>query len=304
MKASPNSTLSESLQRCFTAERLGAYRADGADEQTALARYLLNMALSEALYPVLQFAEVALRNSMHQALSLRFETDNWYDAEKMPLTPWQAETIGKAKDALKNGNRIPTSGQIVAELNFGFWTGFFNKAHARTGMGHYLAKAVFSHAPKAERDAAKQDLYWGRIRRLRNRIFHHERILHWKNLDEQHGEILSLITWIDPNLKDLVASMDRYLPLRSGGLGYWRQQSESLLSNKAPKNSATSGWLETDAAKEFDGEESPFGGPRWTSGTTNLTPEALTALAQGKYIACDVRQEYIHYLKLATSSAR
>jgi len=36
------------------------------------------------------------------------------------------------------------------------------------------------------------------VRALRNRVFHHERIVHWKDLDAQHDLILQIIGWINP----------------------------------------------------------------------------------------------------------
>lgn len=298
MTSSKTSSFSETINRCLATERLNAYRSDRASEQVALARYLLNMALSEALYPILQFAEVALRNAMHQALTERCKTEEWYNAASTAkLTPWQRDTILKAKAALSKENKELSPGRIVAELNFGFWTGFFNKIHARTGIGHFLVKKVFQNAPKSERDAAKQDVYWIGIRRLRNRVFHHERIIHWKDLDAQHERILKLIDWIDPQLKALADILDRYRPLRRGGISYWLRHSNSLFTEKPSNLLSAANWTEVSEAMNFDGEETVFG-PRWTSGTTSLSTAALSALAEGKIIACDIRQEYIHYLKV------
>lgn len=290
---------SATLSRCLAIERLDVYRTDGVDEKVALARYLLNMALSESLYPILQFAEVALRNAIHQALSARIGSEQWYSASATRLTRWQQENVTNAIRSLRKENKVVNAGRVVAELSLGFWTGFFNKAHARTGIGHYLAKEVFSHAPKTERDLTKQDNYWGAIRRLRNRVFHHERILHWKDLDDQHARILTLVAWIDPQLKRLTGSLDRYLLVRHGGLSYWLEQAGALLGNSGPAPSKTLSWRLFDKPLDYDGEETPFG-IRWSSGTTKLTPSALSALAQGKCIACDVREEYIHYLQLET----
>jgi hypothetical protein len=216
----------ENIEGALHTERLDAYRRDGADTGVTLARYSLNMALSEALYPTLQYAEIALRNGIHAALARRHCTVAWYDAIT-GLPAWQMERIGEAKSSLvKNGKPI-TPGQMVAELNFGFWTGFFNKLHARNGIGHFLAKTVFVHAPKHERDLAKLDLRWKEIRVLRNRVFHHERILHWNDLDARQQAILEVIWWISPELQQLAATFDRYPGIRSGGLSPWLRRLES-----------------------------------------------------------------------------
>ena len=60
-----NSDFFTQLELALATERLDAYRRDGADEITTFSRYLLNMALCEALYSPIQFAEIALRNAIH-----------------------------------------------------------------------------------------------------------------------------------------------------------------------------------------------------------------------------------------------
>lgn len=161
----------------MAAERLNAYRQDEADEITTLARYLLNMALCESLYSPLQFAEVALRNAVHTSLRDRFGAEGWYDdIPSGKLLPWQAKQIIEVKDRLVKDRKAETPGRIVAELHFGFWTGFFNRRHARTGLGFALTNSVFSCAPRPERALSKLDARWNSIRTLRNRVFHHERI--------------------------------------------------------------------------------------------------------------------------------
>ena len=113
---------------------------------------------------------------------------------------------------------------MVAELHFGFWTGFFNKCHARTGLGHALASQAFPHAPRSERDLRKLDARWKRIRDLRNRVFHHVRIIHWADLDGQHTAILAVLRWSSPELQEIVLALDRFTPIRKQGLDPWLEK--------------------------------------------------------------------------------
>ncbi|MBT7066433.1 MAG: hypothetical protein HN919_09035 [Verrucomicrobia bacterium] len=220
-----NITFFEQLEVALATERLGAYRQDKADEVTTLARYLLNMALCESLYSPLQFAEVALRNAVHASLCDRFDSEGWYDAiPSGKLLPWQAKQIIAAKDKLARDDKTENPGRIIAELHFGFWTGFFNRRHARTGLGFALTNSVFSGAPKSERALANLDARWNRIRILRNRVFHHERILHWTDLDDQHRALLQVTGWISPELRELADALDRYTQIRSEGLSPWIEQ--------------------------------------------------------------------------------
>lgn len=202
-------------------ERIDAYRQDGVDHKSTLARYLLNMALSEALYPALQFSEIALRNAVHRELTARCGTDAWYDSSKARLTPWQQDKVKEAKSTLRRLHKPLTPGRIIAELSFGFWTGFFNKPHARTGIGAYLSKNAFPHAPTTEQVQSKLAQRWQSIRDLRNRVFHHERILHWRDLDQRHQAILGMIEWMSPELQQLNHSLDRFASIRKEGLGPW-----------------------------------------------------------------------------------
>jgi hypothetical protein len=60
-----------------------------------------------------------------------------------------------------------------------------------------------------------------RLRELLNRVFHHERIIHWTNLDEQHASLLEVIGWIAPELRELAEALDRYSQTRADGVDPW-----------------------------------------------------------------------------------
>jgi len=216
-----NHTFFEGLQDILAAERLNAYSYPGAAPVDILGRYLWNMAICESLYSPLQMAEVALRNALHSSLTEYYQTERWFEHAIDKLPEWQQIQIKEGAEKLLIHGASFTPGQLVAELHFGFWTGFFNKSHARTGLGYSLARKVFPHAPKAERDLLKLIARWKKIRDLRNRVFHHERILHWKDLDRQHYAILEVIGWISPELHELSVALDRYTQIRSQGLNPW-----------------------------------------------------------------------------------
>lgn len=217
-----NSSSYDQIIEALAPERLGAYGAGNEEPQLILARYLLNMALCESLYSPLQMAEIALRNGIHRELSTHFGTDEWFLDPKSQTT-WQAKKVCEAVELLKSKAKPRTAGRIVAELSFGYWTSFFNKAHASSGIGHRLASKVFTHAPRRQRNLKTLDQRWKRIRDLRNRVFHHERILHWKDLDQQHAELIEAIDWISPELAELAKTLDHYTEIRQSGLNRWLQ---------------------------------------------------------------------------------
>lgn len=218
-----NSSSCDQIIQTLAPERLGAYGKENDAPQLILARYLLNMAICESLYSPLQMAEIALRNSIHRELSIHFDTPEWFWVPKSQ-TIWQARKVREAKELIESKAKPATAGRIVAELSFGYWTSFFNKAHASSGIGHRLANKVFMHAPRRQRNLKTLDQRWKRIRDLRNRVFHHERILHWADLDKQHTDILEAIEWMSPELAELSNTLDRFTQTRHAGLKPWMQK--------------------------------------------------------------------------------
>ncbi len=213
----------QKLEHALAPERIDAYRQDGANQPVTMARYLWNMALCESLYPTLQIAEVALRNSLHHALTNHFKSSEWYD-QVTKLPKWQSDQIETAKQKLRTNRKPVTHGRIVAELSFGFWTGFFNKANLSNGLGFMLSGKAFPHAQKSNREVRNLNTKWKRVRDLRNRVFHHDRIIHWEDLDDQHRNILEVTKWISPELAELSKTLDRYTQTRQAGLKPWIEQ--------------------------------------------------------------------------------
>jgi len=286
------------IENILHSDRLDVYRQDGADQNLTLARYSLNLALSESLYPSLQFAEIGLRNAVHRALTARCGTEAWYDSPQARLTPWQQEKVDEAKNALAIRRKPLTSGRVVAELNFAFWTGFFNRTHARTGIGAYLSHHAFPHAPAKEQYQATLDRRWQNIRDLRNRVFHHERILHWHDLDQHHQDILDIIGWISPELHDFAKKLDRFTALRQSGLQPWINQIQAHYPASIPATLATASRL-TIVDDSFDasmGVETPFG-HRWGGDVFTLSQRQLNAIQAGQALALDVMGEYVVFLK-------
>jgi hypothetical protein len=292
-----NPAFFQQIEAILHTERIDAYRNDGAVPQLTLARYMLNMALSESLYPTLQFSEIALRNAVHRELSVRCGTNAWYDSPQARLTSWQQDKVTEAKTTLGRNRKPLTPGRIVAELTFGFWTGFFNNAHARTGIGAFLSRSVFPHAPATEQYQAKLDQRWLAIRDLRNRVFHHERILHWRDLDARHQAILEILFWMSPELHDLANAIDRFASLRQAGLKPWLAK----LGRHWPAAAAPSAArkiLETvdDVFDATNGADTPFG-HRWGGDVVKLTSGHIEVMRSGQTLALDVMSEYVLFLK-------
>jgi hypothetical protein len=228
-----NPTFFDRIQPALAVERLDAYRQDQAEPRVVLARYLWNMALCESLYSPLQMIEIALRNALQRSLENHFRSAQWYD---MPacwhlFTTTQQSQIDEAKESLKRKNKPLAPGRIVAELTFGFWTAFFNKRSAQNRDIIQLTARVFHSAPKSQRDIRSLNRRFTLLRELRNRVFHHERIIHWTDLDTRHAAMIETVGWISAELQELAIVLDRFPAVRTAGIQPWLEK----LQNHWPK---------------------------------------------------------------------
>jgi len=105
------------LSRAHSPERLAAYRRPNDDDAAVLARYLWNTQLGEALYPTLQALEVALRNSVHAAITRAYGRADWYDGTPPILQARQQDLVAEAKATLRAAGKPIAPGRLVAELH-------------------------------------------------------------------------------------------------------------------------------------------------------------------------------------------
>lgn len=70
---------------------------------------------------------------------------------------------------------------------------------------------------------------FGRIKTLRNRVFHHEPIWYVPDLSKQHTEILHAIGWINPRKRAYVEIIDRFEEIYKLGWRHYRDEVEFQL---------------------------------------------------------------------------
>ena len=183
-------------------------------------------------------------------------------------------------------------------MTFGFWTAFFNKRSAQNRDIIQLTTRVFRSAPKSQRDIRSLNRRLTLLRELRNRVFHHERIIHWGDLGTRHAVILETIGWISTELQELATVLDRFPTTRKAGIQPWLEK----LRRHWPDASAVFATpIESIAAVEapFDvsnGAHTPFG-HRWGGDVFSLTHSHIEIIRQGQTLALDVMGEYVVFLK-------
>jgi hypothetical protein len=213
------------IAESLSVERLGSYgQRDQADQCTILARYLWNMAVCESLYSPLQLCEVGLRNAIHQRLTELYGPA-WYESPDFSITDWGRYEVEKAKAKLIGQNVQSSPASIVAELQFGFWTHLFQDHYeSRTDFLPRSIKHVFLNLPKSQHNRKQIKRTLDDIRDLRNKVFHHERVVHWTDLKDKHQIMLEVIRWTGSELHELAVTLDRFTPIYSAGIDPWKEK--------------------------------------------------------------------------------
>jgi hypothetical protein len=109
------------LEKHFSSARLGRYlvSCDG-DKQRAARAYVKNVLLAEAMMPMLNVLEIALKNGIHSRLASFYKRVDWWETwTGVASFDWQMREIGSAKVKLQRRAEALTADKIVAELAFG-----------------------------------------------------------------------------------------------------------------------------------------------------------------------------------------
>ncbi|MBR0806205.1 Abi family protein [Bradyrhizobium japonicum] len=158
----------------------------------AIGLYERNTKLSEAFYTPLQCLEVCLRNSVHEAMTDVYGED-WFHGNNAPLESDSRRMILDAKEELIEDRKPVIAGQMLAELKFAFWVGLLGKHYDATIWRKAIYKAFLAHGGKPRGVVHSR---MNAIRRLRNRIAHHEPVFQKLALMQSHDEIIDAISWM------------------------------------------------------------------------------------------------------------
>lgn len=199
--------LPEWMLRAFSKLRLGRYvRAARGNTVVAGRLYWWNVEASASLYGSLHCLEVALRNALHQQLSLAYGRADWWAVA--PLNANGQRLVAKARSKCERRGLVPAPpDSMVAELSFGFWASLVSggSRYDRLFWVPTLHKAFPYYSGR--RDALYDGL-WSLVL-LRNRIMHHEPI-HHRDLAADHAKIYRMLGCLDPQLAKEAQAMDRF----------------------------------------------------------------------------------------------
>ncbi len=173
----------------LSADRFSTYLL-WANNDVALGErlYSYNVQLSADFYSSLHMLEITLRNKCDLALENAFGA-TWFDDPTVLRDPYQRRCVQEARALLFREGKAATHGQMIAELNFGFWSSLFGRSSSHLWG---TLRPIFS-TRGLQRATIAQKLR--ELRRLRNRIAHYEPILA-QPLTSLHTATLDLTSWM------------------------------------------------------------------------------------------------------------
>ena len=194
----------KAIERIFSHDRLVPYlrKHDDSFDQ-AIEHYKANIEISETFYPLLAILEVGLRNQMDYQLKRKFNTEIWYNENSFIkiVSRFQIDRITDARNSILREKKEVTPGRIISELTLGFWTSLLDSRFEKTLWKNL--RLSFPNCPKHIRQRKTMSSKFNGIRKLRNRIFHHEPVTWNINVIKNYrDEIIEGIDWLEKGLLD------------------------------------------------------------------------------------------------------
>ncbi|WP_204165074.1 hypothetical protein [Rhodococcus oxybenzonivorans] len=217
----------QAIEKCLSPGRVGSYHPplvtcdQGEDPLAAALRlYRWNAEIAAALWTVMHVFEVTVRNAVSDAVT-QVHGPNWtHDASfhaKLPPAPRDRSTnrpagYGAREDLQKQSRLHPTPGKVIPELKMAFWEKMFTQRHDADFWNSYLC-TVFPNVDSAEpirdhRNALRTR--YERVRRIRNRMGHHEPISDTSRFDlsQCYTGMMEVLSWRSSEIHAWVADVE------------------------------------------------------------------------------------------------
>ena len=206
----------------ISVERLKSYLYSQNDTlDDAFEHYVNHILIAQSFYPELFVLEVALRNAIDTTLKT-YISDTWIEDEvnnNKWLRPFDYKTLKEVYDDTKQqciqDNKTFTTGKIISNLTFGFWTGLCVRTYnGKIWNKKACFKSIFPnyHAKQLSIGMISQQLY--QIRRFRNRVFHYEQVFkNPQNTLKMYNDIMQVISYLPGDNARILKKTSTFLNL-------------------------------------------------------------------------------------------
>ena len=183
--------------RILSAARFAPYQRHTPDLTAAIAAYEKNLLFCTRYFVAVHFLEVALRNEINGILSNSIGPD-WFLHDNALNHPHDRQLEDALERLKKQGKPSPSPDDIVARLPLGFWVGILRADYEKEQQ--YWRKYLYKGFKYRPTGYDRKQLFnrYDDIRHFRNRVFHHDRVLH-HNPIIKIKECLEATGWINPS---------------------------------------------------------------------------------------------------------
>ncbi|QNQ90996.1 hypothetical protein GP475_10405 [Corynebacterium poyangense] len=166
---------STAVARHLSNARLAPYLQHTDDElDKALELYVWSTRMSMSMFELISHLEIMLRNAIDTALSKTFRDEDcgipWF-LRNPPTTQNMSDEIDDVRNRLRKYDK-DTRQQIIAGMNFGFWSGMVGAKHE--DLWRSALHKAFPGSSGDRKDVMKE---LESLRKIRNRIAHHDSML-------------------------------------------------------------------------------------------------------------------------------
>ena len=214
----------QDFERIISQKRLRRYvAACGGNTRKAMTLYRYNVELSQSMFAIIGYFEVALRNAIDAHLTLSLGNE-WLKDSVMPngvfTTPILSKThsiILHAYQKLQRSNTYSHT-KLLAEMEFGIWKYMYSPLQYRV-TGRDLLR-IFPNRPRSSAQIQYNSSYvfneLDKINTLRNRIAHHEpicfptrgEVIYTDYIRNEYQKIKVLLEWMGINYNDFLYGLD------------------------------------------------------------------------------------------------
>jgi len=192
----------QAIKEALSAARLGTYEAATTAVPMlpgALALYAWDAQISAAMLAPLHLCEVVMRNAVSDALVAIYGADWPWSITFLTSLPNPPMGFNPTKDLTKARHNKTTTGSVIPELKFVFWQTMFTRRFDVRIWNPHL-RVVLPHLNPHKTIQQLRGLIYSeleQLRKLRNRIAHHEPIF-LRNLPDDFQKIHDLIAFRCP----------------------------------------------------------------------------------------------------------
>ncbi|WP_019406868.1 hypothetical protein [Stutzerimonas stutzeri] len=202
----------DAVRSALSPARMATYEAAAGapadDDLSALELYAWNAEVSGALLAPLHLCEVVIRNAVADALEAVYGQSWPWSATFERSLPDPLLGYSPRRDLQTARRSAPTPGKVIPELKFVFWQKMFTSRYDTRLWEANLQRVLPNMNPTLTIAARRQLIYneLEQLRKLRNRIAHHEPIF-TRRLADDYQKILDLVgyrclitaAWLDQN---------------------------------------------------------------------------------------------------------